>query len=120
MFPYGVVPTVHEGLCPLGGLVMSPKPLAYTKGSRMITEISPGNSVTPNLGGLGIGKPIKLFMQQLLTDFTYLPSSCTRPPTRALIHGPEEQASAPGGGTWQQPFLPQGMAADCAAQITHR
>ena len=60
---------------------MSPKPVAETHGSRLIIEVSPGKSATPNLGGLGIGKPIKLFMQQLLTDFTYLPSPSTQPPT---------------------------------------
>ena len=58
-----------------------PWPLVETHRCRLIIEISPSNSATPNLGGLGIGKPITLLMQQLLTDLTDLPSLHSQPPT---------------------------------------
>lgn len=93
-------------------VIMSPQPLAKTCRSRTIIEISPSNLTAPNLGGLSIGKPIKLLMQPLLTDFSYLPSLHTQLPTFHPDTLCKSHTHAAEGRTWQQPFVPQGMAGE--------
>lgn len=77
---WGYLQSSLRAVSPGTPIMTSPEPLAEICRSRLITELNPGNPAAPNLGGLGIGKPIKLLMQRLLTDFTYLRSPHTQLP----------------------------------------